>query len=368
MPLAFRQARARFGALALVTTSLLQTACAAGAAAEAPPAYYGGAAQAAVAPAAMPEPAPAPMAESRSESADEGFSVGSLFGGDKKSAADDDDAPAATPLPPPPVAPAPVPMASPGGMPARVPMATTGQTPPSRPAQPPPPPPRNGAGDKGTPAKPGKPGEGGTEQAQAQQEKPPTPLLIYTGKLGMEVPLAEDIPATIEKVIDIAVSAGGYLGSRTDTSVLVRVPSIRFRETLTTMEKLGDVKRRNVSAEDVSEEYHDLEVRLANLKAVQKRLQEFLAKAQGIPDALQVEHELERVGREIDQIEGRMRFLRARATFSTITVDLAAKPKQQVVAQGQNVPPPPRAIDLPIDWIARVGLDTLLNLRAGGDQ
>jgi hypothetical protein len=117
-----------------------------------------------------------------------------------------------------------------------------------------------------------------------------------------------------------------------------------------------------VNAQDVSEEYHDLEVRLQNLKSVQKRLQEFLAKAQNINDALQVEHELERVGREIDEIEGRMRFLRARATFSTITVDLTAKPKQQAIANGAP-PPPPRAIDLPIDWLSRVGLETLMTLR-----
>jgi hypothetical protein len=105
-------------------------------------------------------------------------------------------------------------------------------------------------------------------------------------------------------------------------------------------------------------------VRLANLKTVQKRLQEFLAKAANVNEALQVEHELERVGQEIDRIEGRMRFLRARATFSTITVDITAKPKQQVVvAQGPPPPPPPRTADLPIDWLSRIGLETLLTLR-----
>jgi hypothetical protein len=192
--------------------------------------------------------------------------------------------------------------------------------------------------------------------------KPAAPLLIYTGGLGMEVADQPAIAPTIDKIIDLAEGMGGYLGSRTDTSVTIRVPSARFRDALTAIEKLGDVKRRNVNAQDVSEEYHDLEVRLSNLKSVQKRLQEFLARAQNVNDALQVERELERIGREIDQIEGHMRFLRARATFSTITVDLSPKSKQ-VIANGGTPPPPPRGIELPIDWLARVGLESLITLR-----
>jgi len=181
---------------------------------------------------------------------------------------------------------------------------------------------------------------------------------------GREVSEPAAIPTTIDKVIDLAESFGGYLAARTDSSVVVRVPSGHFRDTLTALEKLGEVKRRSVNAEDVSEQYHDLEVRLANLKTVQKRLQDFLQKAANVSEALQVEQELERVGQEIDRIEGRMRFLRARATFSTVTVDLTAKPKQQtIIAQGPPPPPPPRTADLPIDWLSRIGLETLLVLR-----
>lgn len=209
--------------------------------------------------------------------------------------------------------------------------------------------------------KPGAKTDGPSEQAQ---EKTVAPLLIYTGNVGMEAAEPAVIPATIDKVIDLAESFGGYLAARSDSSVVVRIPSRHFRDAMTALEKLGEVKRRSVNAEDVSEQYHDLEVRLANLKTVQKRLQEFLAKAANVNEALQVEHELERVGQEIDRIEGRMRFLRARATFSTITVDVTAKPKQQVVvAQGPPPPPPPRTADLPIDWLSRIGLETLLTLR-----
>jgi len=339
-----RKLMARLNVLTSVL-SLFVVACG-GSAASAPPpqAYYGGGAQMQAesmavsegAPAPMPADSPAPMAApGRSASYDDSDSGGTgsdesgFFGGGGAKA----------PAAPKSAAVAPA---------ARGPIGA-----PAVPAKPAPPP--------SAQQKPGQKTDGPSEQAQ---EKPAAPLLIYTGNVGMEVAEPAVIAPTIDKVIDLAESFGGYLAARTDTSVVIRVPSRNFRDALTGLEKLGEVKRRSVNAEDVSEQYHDLEVRLANLKTVQKRLQEFLAKAANVNEALQVEHELERIGQEIDRIEGRMRFLKARATFSTITVDITAKPKQQVVvAQGPPPPPPPRAADLPIDWLARVGLETLLTLR-----
>jgi hypothetical protein len=184
------------------------------------------------------------------------------------------------------------------------------------------------------------------------------------GELAMMVVDEPAVPKTIDGIIDLAESLGGYLAGRKDTSVQVRVPSSRFRESLTLLEKLGEVTHRSVTADDVSEQYSDLEVRLTNLKATQKRLHEFLAKSGTIADMLTVGQELERVSGEIEAIEGKMRFLRSRAAFSVVTVNLAVRPRQAtVIAKTDPPPPPPRELALPIDWLPRVGLDTLLNLR-----
>ena len=352
MALEHRNTKARFNVLTSLL-SLFVVACGASAPSLAPPSpeyYGGGAAQAesmspgdapaamSDSPAAMPPPAanmPSPMSAGRSASyeSDEGSSDDSGFFGAAAKA---------------PAAPAPAPPGRPVAPAARAPM---GAPAPAKPAQPP-----------SAQQRAGQKTDGPSDKAQ---ERPAAPLLIYTGNVGMEVAEPAVVAPTIDKVIDLAESFGGYLAARTDSSVVVRVPSKHFRDAMTSLEKLGEVKRRSVNAEDVSEQFHDLEVRLANLKTVQKRLQDFLAKAANINEALQVEHELERIGQEIDRIEGRMRFLRSRATFSTITVDMTAKPKQQVavVAQGPPPPPPPRSADLPIDWLSRIGLETLLTLR-----
>jgi hypothetical protein len=174
----------------------------------------------------------------------------------------------------------------------------------------------------------------------------------------------EQLPQTIDKTIDIAESVGGYLATRKDTSVQVRVPSGRFREAMTKIEALGAVTHRSVGAEDVSEEFHDAEVRLLNMRATRQRMQEFLAKANNMQDALTVERELERVAQEIDRLEGRMRFLKSRAAFSQITLTVAAKPKNRpIVASDPRPPAAAREIPLPVGWLDQLGAHRVLQLK-----
>ena len=142
----------------------------------------------------------------------------------------------------------------------------------------------------------------------------------------------------------------------------MRVPSARFREGLRRVEGFGEVLHRSINAQDVSEEHHDLEVRLVNLRAVRRRLEEFLARATSMQDALQIERELERVTREIDTAEGRIRFLSSRVSFSTVTVNVHARP-EHVVVVAPSAPRPRHTLDLPLDWFQRLGLDPLLNTR-----
>ena len=188
-------------------------------------------------------------------------------------------------------------------------------------------------------------------------------MIIYQGDLRM---MADEdaIPKTIDKVIDVAESLGGHIAGRKDQSVQIKVPSASFREAMTKIEAIGGVVGRSVTADDVSEEFHDLEVRLGNLRATRTRLQDFLGKANGIQDMLTVERELERVALEIDRMEGRLEFLRTRASMSVISVALTAKPKVVPIVVTPPPPPPARTgIDLPIPWVGEVGIDPLLSLR-----
>lgn len=220
-----------------------------------------------------------------------------------------------------------------------------------------------GPAGRTTPATP----PGGTPPSNANapavaEATPPAPMLIYTAAVDLSVRRAE-ITATLDRVIDLAYAMGGYLVQRTDAQVQVRVPSSRFREGVRRVEELADVLHRTINAQDVSEEFNDLEVRLTNLRAVRHRLEEFLARAANVAEALRVEQELERVTQEMDRIEGRMRFLRARATFSLVTV--TAHPRSEAVVAPDPLPGSAvrRPLDLPVVWLDRLGLGRLLQLR-----
>jgi hypothetical protein len=202
---------------------------------------------------------------------------------------------------------------------------------------------------------------GGATSTATGSANPPAPtlepILVYTGSFALVV---NDVPDAITQVIALATGSGGYLGRREDTLVQVRVPSARFREVVARVERLGDVTHREVSVEDVSEQYHDLEVQLANLRAVRQRLQEFLNRAANVQDALAVERELERVAGQIDRIEGQLRFLASRAAFSTITVNLTPRPTAGTL-QPQRYGTP--ELVLPYPWLGELGLPRLLETR-----
>jgi hypothetical protein len=176
------------------------------------------------------------------------------------------------------------------------------------------------------------------------------PMLIYTAGISLTV---TEIKTSLMSIEALTRELGGFLARRDNVSITVRVPVARFDEAVRRIEALGEVIHRKVTVDDVTEEFTDLEVRLKNLRAVRARLEKLLEKAKGVEEAVLLERELGRVAGEIDRIEGRMKLLRDRASYSTITVSLRERRREAIGPRG------PR---LPVDWLERLGLGRLLQL------
>ena len=176
-------------------------------------------------------------------------------------------------------------------------------------------------------------------------------MLAYSADLTLAVFQVDRSLASVEA---LARDLGGYLAQRGDTSVTVRVPRPRFDEALARVEKLGDVLHRNVAAEDVTDEYVDLELRLKNARAMRDQLAGLLHGA-AVKDAVEIEKELAKVTEVIEQIEGRLKVMRDKVGYSSITVSLQASAPSTV--RSTSI--------LPFAWLDTMGLESLLDVHKG---
>ncbi|HSO00690.1 MAG TPA: DUF4349 domain-containing protein, partial [Candidatus Nanopelagicales bacterium] len=193
-------------------------------------------------------------------------------------------------------------------------------------------------------------GSGKQAQPPGQPVAVRAPLLIYTAQIAMAV---FEVNASLNKVEALARDLGGFLARRDDRQITIRVPVGRFDEAVRRLDEVGDVLHRNVAVEDVTEEFLDLEIRLRNARAVRDRMEKLLEKAASVEESVLLEKELGRVASEIERLEGRMKYLRDRAAFSTITVSFQSRPRESIDPSG------PR---LPVSWLNELGLSRLLNL------
>jgi hypothetical protein len=166
-------------------------------------------------------------------------------------------------------------------------------------------------------------------------------LIIYNAGLRLVV---ADIARSLDAVRDAATAAGGYLQEQQAAAIIVRVPAPRFHQTISTIEKLGEVTERHVKAQDITEEMRDLNIRLQTAEQTRQRLLEHLKHSAKMEDTLKLEAELDRVTQTIELIKGKIRFLESQVAFSTIAVQFNSPlPQKQMVTQ------------LPFAWIRQLG-------------
>lgn len=167
-------------------------------------------------------------------------------------------------------------------------------------------------------------------------------LILRTGQAAIEVDSLETAMARLRQV---AQRAGGFVADASirsgrdqvrQATLELKVPSERFDELTEGLQPIGRLEYVNVTAEDVSEEFVDLSARAANGRRMEERLIELLRTRTGkLQDVLSVERELARVREEIERIEGRLRYLKASAQLSTLSVSLH-EPFPIVATQGHG--------------------------------
>jgi hypothetical protein len=174
-------------------------------------------------------------------------------------------------------------------------------------------------------------------------------FLIYTAQITMAV---YQVDPGLSAVEQIARDLGGYLAVRTDSSITIRVPRASFDEAIRRIGATGDVLHKQITAEDVTDKFVDMESRLRNAKAMRDRLQDLLQKA-NVKEAIEIQAQLGKVTEEIEVLEGQLKLMRDKIAYSSIAVNFAARGQGAL----QDMP-----LRLPFPWLQQLGLPRLMSL------
>ena len=161
-------------------------------------------------------------------------------------------------------------------------------------------------------------------------------LVIQNARLALQV---NDVETALRQARAIADAGGGYV-SASDSSYVpiggadqlvadltIQVRADAFDQSVQALRQLaGKVVSESGTSQDVTAESVDLDANLRNLQASEAATLKLMDKAQSLSDILTLQHELTTIRGQIQQIQGRQRYLSQRTALATITVSFQPLP------------------------------------------
>jgi Domain of unknown function (DUF4349) len=172
------------------------------------------------------------------------------------------------------------------------------------------------------------------QTAQAPKKAPAKVKSQLIKKAAISL-VVESVDKSISAVTDIIDKQQGDLiklaqnqpkdeFARSSASIQLRVPQNSLDETLNQLAKLGTVKSRSITAEDVGDRLVDFQAQLANFRKTEANLQKIMDKAGSVRDTLSVSQELSNVRDSIERIDAQLKNLQNQVSYSTISLNLEA--------------------------------------------
>lgn len=161
--------------------------------------------------------------------------------------------------------------------------------------------------------------------SQATEQKA---MIIRTANMELEVNSLDKSILEVKQLIEkhqaqVTNENSSNWSGRKENSLSIRIPAAHLDAFIADLEGLGYFSRsKNISQQDVTEEYIDNEARLKNQRQLEERFRELLKQAKNIEEILKVEQELNRIRQDIDSREGRSQYLRDQVAKSTVYLRL----------------------------------------------
>ena len=154
-----------------------------------------------------------------------------------------------------------------------------------------------------------------------------TPKIVKEGNLRFET---TDLTATYDQILKNTTLNGGTIQEDTQGKdygnsyrhLVVRVPSHNFDVFIKNISKgVSYFERKEITAEDVTAQFVDIDARLKAKKTLENRYLELLKKANKVTEMLEIEKQLSAIREEIEAKQGELNYLQNQVTNSTVTID-----------------------------------------------
>ena len=160
-------------------------------------------------------------------------------------------------------------------------------------------------------------------------EAPNTRMIIHQARISTNVNDLKKAQHNMEQKVKnyggYIVESNVYLESDETSSgkMIVRIPEKHFETFLSEAEaEASKVLEKNVTGQDVTEQYVDLSSRVKSKRAVEERLLAFMNDAEKTEDLLKISSDLAKIQEEIEVLVGKINYLENQTSFSTIELTM----------------------------------------------
>ncbi|MEK5205787.1 DUF4349 domain-containing protein [Psychrobacillus sp. FSL H8-0510] len=167
------------------------------------------------------------------------------------------------------------------------------------------------------------------ESVAEETAAPSTRMIIHQARISTNVKDLKKAQHNMEQRVKdyggYIVESNVYLESDETSSgkMIVRIPEKHFETFLSEAEvEASKVLEKNVTGQDVTEQYVDLSSRVKSKSAVEERLLAFMKDAEKTEDLLKISSDLAKVQEEIEVLVGKIKYLENQTSFSTIELTM----------------------------------------------
>lgn len=167
-----------------------------------------------------------------------------------------------------------------------------------------------------------------SEKTISEQTTAISKKIIKNGDLRIQV---GDIKKAQDQASLIVKNNKGYIqkeefqnnDTHENIDLTIRVPHQNFDALVNSFsDGVGSVLSKNISSDDVTEEYTDVSIKLTNKKIYLEKYRDMLKSAKTTKDILEIQENIRELEDEIDVSEGRLRFIDDRVNYSTLNLSL----------------------------------------------